>query len=112
MKIFHYHPDTCVLLGEGVADQSPLEPGHWLIPAYATTSIPPLAGENEQVVMVNNKWEVQLIPEPQPVVETAPGPIVPSVPVDQEQFQQLTAEQKLNAFGLTVAELKELFGLN
>jgi len=38
-------------------------------------------------------------PEPAPVPPTPPAPPI------------LTTEQKLNAAGLTVAELKELFGL-
>jgi hypothetical protein len=39
------------------------------------------------------------IPEPEPTPEPEPVPV-------------LTTEQKLEAAGLTVAELKELFGLN
>jgi hypothetical protein len=42
-------------------------------------------------------------PEPAPVPEPAPEPEPPVA---------LTTEQKLEAAGLTVAELKELFGLN
>jgi hypothetical protein len=38
-------------------------------------------------------------PEPEPTPEPEPVPV-------------LTTEQKLEAAGLTVAELKELFGLN
>jgi hypothetical protein len=42
-------------------------------------------------------------PEPAPVPEPAPEPEPPVA---------LTTEQKLEAAGLTVAELKELFGLS
>ena len=42
---------------------------------------------------------VFIAPEPEPMPEPEPVPV-------------LTTEQKLEAAGLTVAELKELFGLN
>jgi hypothetical protein len=42
---------------------------------------------------------VFIAPEPEPTPEPEPPPV-------------LTTEQKLEAAGLTVAELKELFGLN
>lgn len=77
MKIFHYHPETGALLGEGTADPSPLEPGKWLVPAYATTEVPPIAEESEQVVWVVDGWQVQLIPEPEPEPEPAPAPPAP-----------------------------------
>ena len=78
MKIFHYHPETGVLLGEGVADPSPLEPGEWLVPAHATATTPLIAVDGEQAVWANGAWQIQPIPEPQPELETAspppPGP--------------------------------------
>ena len=104
MNIYHYHAETGVFLGQGLADESPLEPGVWLIPADATLTQPPVAGENERVVWANGAWAVEPIPAPEP--EPEPLPVVPSEPT-----VPLTTEQKLEAAGLTVAELKELFGL-
>jgi len=39
--IWHYHPDSKVLLGPGQADPSPAEEDAWLIPAHATDIKPP-----------------------------------------------------------------------
>jgi hypothetical protein len=75
MNIYHYHPETGALLGEGTADPSPLEPGKWLIPAHATTATPPTAQDGEQALWTNGAWQVQPIPEPEP--EPAPEPTEP-----------------------------------
>jgi hypothetical protein len=101
MNIFHYHSETGAFLGEGTANPSPLEPGKWLIPAHATTATPPTAQDGNQTLWINGDWQVQPIPQPEP--EPVPEPTEPP--------PALTTEQKLNAAGLTVAELKELFGL-
>jgi hypothetical protein len=46
MQIWNYHPITGELLGPGVADPNPMEPGEWIMPAHATTASPgdPRAG--------------------------------------------------------------------
>ena len=74
MKIFHYHPETGVLLGEGTADASPLEPGKWLVPAHATTATPPTAQDGSQTLWVNGDWQIELIPEPEPEPDPVPAP--------------------------------------
>lgn len=103
MKIYHYHPETGVFLGEGKADPSPLEEGIWLIPAHSTTISPPPFGEGEQAVMVNSSWGVQPVPEDTQESVTAPT-LLPEI------SSELTVEQKLARVGLTVEDLRALLG--
>jgi hypothetical protein len=60
-----------------------------------------------------NRIEVNVITGKQQIIELTPGEIaqIQSRP-QPEPVPVLTTEQKLEAAGLTVAELKELFGLN
>jgi len=60
-----------------------------------------------------NRIEVNVITGKQQIIELTPGEIaqIQSRP-QPEPAPVLTTEQKLEAAGLTVAELKELFGLN
>lgn len=104
MKIFHYHPDTGLFLGEGKADPSPLETGVWLIPAHATTDEPPKPSDSQHIIRVSDAWLVQpipvpeLIPEPDPTFEPMPEP------------ETLTPMQKLERLGLTADDLRAVLG--
>ena len=73
MKIYNYHPVTFEFIGESVADESPLEPGIFLIPAHATPTKPPTVTPPKQAVWRNNEWKVEQIPVPKEE-EPAPGP--------------------------------------
>jgi len=57
MKIYHYSPDSRLYLGSSNADESPLEPGVYLIPAHATAIEPPSAEEGQEVVWENGQWK-------------------------------------------------------
>ena len=74
MNIYHYHPETGVFLGQGLADESPLEPGVWLLPAHSVTMAPPNVDENQFAVFKNGAWEVNVIPDPEPEPEPVPEP--------------------------------------
>lgn len=58
MQIFHFHPVTGEFLGIGIADQSPLEPGVFLIPAFATELQQPEASSNQIPVFNGTGWEL------------------------------------------------------
>ena len=75
MQIYHYHQSTGEYLGEGTADESPLEPGVYLVPAHATTTAPPTAMAGN-VRVWRGEWqfedvqaEVPLDPEYEPSID-------------------------------------------
>ena len=106
MKTYNYAPDTGIFHTESLADESPLEPGVFLIPAYATTIKPPKATLPKVAVFKDNKWSIetlQPVSEPEPELESLPEPPDPV---------ELTPAEKLAATGLTIAELKALLGLD
>ena len=86
------------MIGEGVADESPLEPGVWLVPASATAVEPPTAPDGEVAVFADGSWTLGPIPTPDP----APAPVL------AEPEQPLTTEERLARYGFTVDELRTL----
>lgn len=54
--VFHFDAVHGALLGQSAADASPLEPGVWLVPAYATLVPPPMVGEREVPVWDGSAW--------------------------------------------------------
>jgi hypothetical protein len=79
MQIWHFHPDTAVLIGAGSADPNPMESGEWLLPAFSTPVPPPEAGEGEMVVWVGGAWQISPIPAPPPAPPSPPPPPVTDV---------------------------------
>jgi hypothetical protein len=57
MKVYNYHPDYKYYLGFSKADESPLEPGVFLIPANATEKKPPEPQIDKVHIFVNNEWK-------------------------------------------------------
>lgn len=58
MRIYSYAADTGEWIGEADADPSPLEPGQWLIPAYATDLAPPAPAEGLARVFADGAWSL------------------------------------------------------
>jgi hypothetical protein len=62
-------------VGTTMAEESPLEPGVFLVPGGAVDVAPPVAPEGQRAKWVG-EWVLEDIPqpEPEPVVETEPEP--------------------------------------
>lgn len=79
MIVYHYNADTGVYLNtSSEADEDPLEPGHFLIPANATDLIPPYVPnpKKEHAVFSDGAWTVETIPVPPAInknMKEAPG---------------------------------------
>lgn len=75
MDIYHYDPDTGDFIGIGTADESPMEPGVYLVPAHATRVLPPEYDKTTHICrFVEGAWQVCEIPaapvEPDPPVKS------------------------------------------
>lgn len=79
MKIFNYHPISGFLIGESVADESPLEEGVFLVPAFATDLVPPAHIDGKNIVFTGAGWTYEDIPLPIPDPEPLPPTPVTSV---------------------------------
>lgn len=75
MKIYHYHPETLEYLSEGRADESPLEPDVFLIPAHATETAPPVEVAGKTRHFEAGAWSLRDIPPPPAPKEKTPEEI-------------------------------------
>lgn len=67
MIVYHYDPDTLVYLNtSSEADPDPLEPGNFLIPAYATRKVPPSMPnpKTQRQAFRDGAWVIETIPVP------------------------------------------------
>jgi hypothetical protein len=73
---YSFHPETGAFIGVTFAQESPLEPGVFLLPAKATFVEPPQA-EGKQAIWKGDSWEVQNFPalEPPEPVKPSRGPL-------------------------------------
>lgn len=60
MKIYHYDPQSGELITSSIADESPLEPGVFLCPGFATFAIPPETASREAAVFADGQWQVKV----------------------------------------------------
>ena len=56
MKVYNYDPETGEYMGVGQADESPREPGAYLIPAHATEKEPPAGKTDHARVFRDDAW--------------------------------------------------------
>lgn len=59
MKIYHYNSESKVYTGVSDARESPLEPGVFLIPGFATKIKPPALAPGKEAVFKNDQWILQ-----------------------------------------------------
>jgi hypothetical protein len=59
MNIYSYNSSTGEFVTQSQADESPLEPGVFLMPANATDIAPPSVAARQTVVFVSGQWEVK-----------------------------------------------------
>jgi len=74
---YSFHPETGTFIGIDFAQESPLEPGVFLLPAGATFVEPPQVAEGKQATWDGKAWAVTDIPVPEPAPEPA-KPIIPA----------------------------------
>lgn len=72
----NYSEATGAYTGSDEADESPLEPGVFLLPAYSTAIAPPAQQEGYYRTWNGSEWVQELIPLPPPAPE--PEPYVPT----------------------------------
>ena len=58
MEIYNYHPEYKNFTAVSIADESPLEPGVFLIPAYATDIKPPICESNQIQIFNGTSWDI------------------------------------------------------
>lgn len=95
MKVYNYHPDTLIYVGESEADESPLEPGVFLIPAHATDIKPTLKSkEGFDIAFVDGQWvHREIPPEPEPEDPDANTPLDMKAWINRDLIRrQLQAE--------------------
>jgi len=94
MNLYHYDPNTGFFIGISDADESPLEPGVFLIPAYATDVAPEaFSPETQRAIFTEgNGWTIEeipvVIPEPEPEVQP---PKVTAISMRQARLALLSA---------------------
>lgn len=82
-----------VYLGPVQADESPLEPGVFLIPAGCVEVEPPTSPEGSFARWVNGSWVVEELPPPEPDPE--PEPFKPTV-ISKLQAELAAGEEVVN----------------
>ena len=137
MKIYNYHSEYKTYTGSSLADESPLEPGVFLIPADATQLEPPSFSGNEIPIFNGTSWEIienccgtyysttnqekiicyNPLTPPENTTKEKPPEIPEGFYLEWNDGwelkeipvpEPLTIEQKLESMGLTIEELKSI----
>jgi hypothetical protein len=107
MLVYNYSSEFKFYTSTSEADESPLEPGVWLIPAHATTIEPPTCTEDQIVIFHEDKqeWEIvdKVVEEYKEEVEV----LSPQMSEEEKEFIKNKIEEKINLLikaGLTREE--------
>ncbi|MDK2769926.1 MAG: hypothetical protein KYX69_19685 [Sphingomonas sp.] len=90
MRVYQTRPDG-VLIGYAEADESPLQPGVFLIPGGCVVEEPPTFGEGNRARWDGDAWVIEPADIDQPA-EPAPDPGAIPAAVTDRQFAQALAE--------------------
>jgi hypothetical protein len=94
MIAYSFDPDTGRLIGPVTCDESPLEPGEYLVPAFATTAEPPESvPAGAEARWDGTHWQVFTYPAPTPEPP-------PPEPTPEEIRAALAAAVQANLDGL------------
>jgi hypothetical protein len=107
MLVYNYDSVLKFYVSTSEADESPLEPGVWLIPAHATTVEPPFCTEDQIVIFQEDRQEWDIVDK---VVEEYKEETEAAKPEVTEEYKELIkkkVEEKINLLiktGLTREE--------
>lgn len=97
MRIYNYDANG-FFTGASLADESPLEPGVFLIPAFATELAPPDFGADQFAVFDGAAWSIHDTPAPNPEPEPGPESAAPGIgPLRQARLSLLQALATVDA---------------
>lgn len=101
-EIYSYDHETGGFIGVSEADESPLEPGVFLLPANSTTLAPPAILDGQVARFSNDQWVVETIP--------VAAPITPAVPT-LDDVQRLKITEIELAAELAIAPITSVYPL-
>lgn len=111
--VYNYHPETGDYIGASVADESPREPGVFILPGHATWTEPPAPVENFIVRFVGGEWGYSPVTDPEapPTEEPVePEPIDPlTLPLERLDFWLIAAQAGVSKWSVRdrIADLPE-----
>ncbi|QBP75413.1 hypothetical protein E2K99_10500 [Herbaspirillum huttiense] len=110
MQIYNFQPKTFMLLGIGNADEDPLSPGNWLLPAFSTEIAPPDVPDGQRAIFSidDQVWRLEPIPEAEPEQTPAIGD---STPAELADTFSAMRDQLLQKAGLRIAPLQDAVDL-
>jgi len=109
MEVYTYNPVTGELVGISEADESPLEPGNFLMPAYSTELEPPAFNPQSEIVYFDKDEKVW---RKQDLDSEPPVPLISDKDVEYLKDELILMKKKkseiLEKLGLSEKEIEIL----